>query len=141
MNLYSKVEQLLNSYVPMKVEIENSKLEIEEIEANYDIKSLGFGEKSSKTNKVSKELEERIANKDDKIKHYQAIIKKNEAIIKKIDNATMVLTELENEVISLKYFHNPILSRRDISIKVRLTTGAVDKVKVRAIKKMMVFLS
>lgn len=141
MDLYSNAEKLLNSYVEMKVEIENSRLEIQEIEADYDIKSIEIGEKSSKTNKISRELEDRIANKDNKIKHYQAIIKKNESILKKIENATKVLTELEKEVISLKYFHDPILSRRDISIKVRITTGAVDKVKVRSIKKMMKFLS
>lgn len=140
MDLYSTTEQLLNSYIEMKVEVENSRLEIEEIEADYDIKSIEIGEKSSKTNKIGKELENRIASKEDRIKYYEAIIKKNESIMKKIENATKVLTQMEKDVIELKYFHDPILNRRDISRKVHLTVSSCDKVKVRAIKKMMKFL-
>lgn len=140
MNSYKETEQLLDSYVEMNVEIENSILEIKEIEADNDINSISFNEKSSKTNKINKEIENKVVNKEDRIKYYQYIINKNKAIIEKIENSTKVLTQLEKDVIELKYFHNPILNRKEISIKIQLTTAAIDKIKIRAIQKMMKFL-
>ncbi|WP_291563690.1 MULTISPECIES: siderophore-interacting protein [unclassified Clostridium] len=140
MDLYKKAEQLLNSYVEMKVEIENSILEIGEIRRDNDIKSINFNEKSSKTNKVNKEVENRVVNKEDRISYYLYIIDRNETIIKKIENSTKVLSQLEKDVIELKYFHNPILSRKEISRKIQLTPAAIDKIKIRAIQKMMKFL-
>ncbi|MBU3193484.1 siderophore-interacting protein [Clostridium algidicarnis] len=140
MDLYKKAEQLLNSYVAMKVEIENSMLEIREIEADNDIKSINLDEKSSKTNRVNKEVENKVINKPDRIRYYNYIINKNEVIIEKIENSTKVLTQLEKDVIELKYFNNPILNRKDISSKIQLTPAAIDKIKIRAIQKMMRFL-
>lgn len=140
MDLYKKAEQLLNSYVEMRVEIENSILEIREIEADNDIKSINLDEKSSKTNRVNKEVENKVINKSDRIRYYNYIINKNEVIIEKIENSTKVLTQLEKDVVELKYFNNPILNRKEISSKIQLTPAAIDKIKIRSIQKMMKFL-
>lgn len=140
MDLYKKTEQLLNSYIEMEVEIENSLLEIGEIRNDNDIRAINFNEKSSKTNKVNKDVENRVVNKEDRINYYLNIINKNKTIIKKIENSTKVLTQLEKDVIELKYFHDPILSRKEISRKIQLTPAAIDKIKIRAIQKMMKFL-
>lgn len=140
MDLYKKAEQLLNSYVEMSVEIENSILEIREIEADNDIKSINLDEKSSKTNRVNKEVENKVINKSDRIRYYNYIINKNEVIIEKIENSTKVLTQLEKDVVELKYFNNPILNRKEISSKIQLTPAAIDKIKIRSIQKMMKLL-
>lgn len=132
----NKVEYLLDSYIQFLTENENLRLEIEALKNNFDIKGISFEEKSSKTNKISHEIEDRIINNDEKIKEYEKQIEQNLIEMKKIENATKVLTQIEKEIIELKYFHSPILNRKQISIKANLTINACDKIKRRAIAKM-----
>ncbi|MBD5642760.1 hypothetical protein HYH96_02470 [Clostridium botulinum] len=60
--------------------------------------------------------------------------------MRKLENATKKLSRVEKEVIELKYFHTPILNRKEISTKISLTTAAIDNIKRRAIRKMTRFI-
>ncbi|KRU29324.1 RNA polymerase sigma factor [Clostridium sporogenes] len=140
MKSIEKTEILLNSYIDFKIENENLELEIEALKNNYDLKSIELSEKTGKTNKISNEIEDRIINNDNKIKKYECMIEANNLTMKKLENATKKLTKIEKEVIELKYFHTPILNRKDISRKISFTTTTVDKIKKRAIRKMTKFI-
>ncbi|MBO0558948.1 siderophore-interacting protein [Clostridium botulinum] len=139
-NKFDKTEILLNSYIDFKIENENFELEIEALKNNYDLKSIDLSEKTGKTNKISNEIENRIISNDSKIEKYKCMIEANNIIMKKLENATKKLTEIEKEVIELKYFHTPILNRKQISRKISLTTAAIDNIKRRAIRKMTKFI-
>ncbi|KEI94445.1 hypothetical protein N496_20145 (plasmid) [Clostridium botulinum A2B3 87] len=140
MKSIEKTEILLNSYIDFKIENENFGLEIEALKNNYDLKSISYEEKSAPTNKITHEIEDRIISNDSKIEKYKCMIEANNIIMKKLENATKKLTEIEKEVIELKYFHTPILNRKQISKKISFTTTTVDKIKKRAIRKMTKFI-
>ncbi|MBN3421744.1 siderophore-interacting protein [Clostridium botulinum] len=139
-NKFDKTEILLNSYIDFKIENENLKLEIEALKNNYDLKSIELSEKTGKTNKISNEIEDRIISNDSKIKKYECMIEANNIIMKKLENATKKLSKVEKDVIELKYFHTPILNRKEIGIKLNLTTPAIDSIKRRSIRKMTRFI-
>ncbi|MBY6846706.1 siderophore-interacting protein [Clostridium botulinum] len=139
-NKFDKTEILLNSYIDFKIENENLKLEIEALKNNYDLKSIELSEKTGKTNKISNEIEDRIISNDSRIKKYECMIEANNLIMRKLENATKKLSRVEKEVIELKYFHTPILNRKEISTKISLTTAAIDNIKRRAIRKMTRFI-
>ncbi|AUM91522.1 sigma-70 family RNA polymerase sigma factor [Clostridium botulinum] len=139
-NKFDKTEILLNFYIDFRIENENLKLEIEALKNSYDLKSIELSEKTGKTNKISNEIEDRIISNDSKIKKYECMIEANNLIMRKLKNAIKKLTKVEKEVIELKYFHTPILNRKEISTKMSLTTAAIDNVKRRAIRKMTKFI-
>ncbi|HBJ2612313.1 TPA: siderophore-interacting protein [Clostridium botulinum] len=139
-NKIDKTEILFNSYIDMLIENENLELEIEALKNNYDLKSISYEEKSAPTNKITHEIEGRIINNENKIKKYECIIDANNLTMRKLENATKRLSRVEKEVIELKYFHTPILNRKEISIKMSLTTAAIDNIKRRAIRKMTRFI-
>lgn len=129
--------KLLNSYVSLKIDNENYKLEIIELKNNYDLKAVALNEKTGSTNKITHEIEERIINNEKKIKYYENQIIVNECTIKKLENLTRCLNEIECEAIKLKYMNEPILNRKYIASKLNITPAGLDKIIKRAIGKML----
>lgn len=139
-DLKDKVRFILNSYLIYKNEIKNIDLEIEEIINNYEITAIEYKEKTAATNKITKEIEERISNKDDKIKYLKLLRKNNIIKCDKIENAVNSrLKEFERDVIKTKYMEIPIAWDM-VARKLGYTKAACKKAEGRAIIKMMPIL-
>ena len=131
---------ILNSYLIYKNRSEIKALEIEEVKNNYDVTGMAMGEKTGQTFKINKELEDRIVNKDDKIKKLEKARKAYEINFKKIEKAVAVLKEFEKDVIVLKYMTSPVMQWRDIARQLGFTRIACQRAEDRAVKKMIPLL-
>lgn len=137
---YTKVQMMLDSYILWVNDVKNLELEIEAVKNDYDVKAMGFNEKTGQTFKINRELEDRIINKPDKIREYEHKKRFNEISIAKIDNAVQVLSEFEKTVIELKYLIAPTLSWKGIAYKLNAGTSTCRQAKIRAINKMIPLL-
>lgn len=134
--LRDKTRTMLNSYHIYKSDIKNLELEIQELQNNYDLNALSYGESSSKTNKISQESQDRIANKDMQLKKLQIQIDNNKINVAKIDTAVLILTEIEHDVIHYKYLVNTTTTWPMVSRKVGFTVSACVGADRRALDKL-----
>ncbi|WMJ81959.1 siderophore-interacting protein [Clostridium sp. MB40-C1] len=137
---YTKVQIMLNSYILWVNDVKNLELEIEALKNDYDLRGIQYQEKTGATNKINKEIEDRINSKEDKIKVYEKQKRFNEINIEKINNAVEILSEFEKTVIELKYLTSPTLSWKGIAYKVNSGTSTCRQAKIRAINKMIPLL-
>ncbi|KNF08540.1 hypothetical protein CLPU_6c00260 [Gottschalkia purinilytica] len=104
-NYYKSVESLLYNYTMFKASIENMEAEIKEIEIEDGLRSLSYeNEKTSCTNEINRSTEN-IAIR--KIEHKDLLKKRIEIIdskLRRLDNAINALNELENKIITKRYF-------------------------------------
>lgn len=109
-NLYSKVEGMLYSYPKVKTEIENIKLDIEELNDIVGIKggSNNYIKPTSPTNQFNSNVENEVIDRDenlpDKIVNLNRILRSKERFIKKMDNVLGLLKDEERKLIEMKYF-------------------------------------
>ena len=134
-----KARTMLNSYVIYKSDIKNIELEMQELKNNYELSALSYGESSSKTNKISQESQDRIANKDMQLKKMQLEIDNNKINIAKIDNAVAILKEFERDVIVARYLTEPT-SWTMVARKLGYANISCQTAEERAVKKMIPLL-
>lgn len=108
-NNYRKIEGMLYSYPKVKVEIENIKLDIDELNDVVGIRGASNSPKGSTptyeiTSKVENEVIDRDENLPDRIANMNRHLRTKERFIKKMDNALGLLNEDERKLIEHKYF-------------------------------------
>ncbi|MFX0547928.1 siderophore-interacting protein [Hathewaya histolytica] len=138
--LKEKARELLNSYLINKNCAEIKELEIQEVKSNYGITGVSIGERTGKTNKVSREIEDRIVNKDYRIQQLERMKLSYEFQYKKVEKAVDILKEFEKDVIVLKYMTSPVMQWRDVSMKLGFSKIACQRAEDRAINKMIPIL-
>lgn len=103
---YKEIEYKLYNYNMFKIGIENLKKEIEYLESD-EVRSLNAitydEERTGKTNKISNVIESTMLSISEKILFKEMNIKRLENKIQAIDRALEVLTDIEREVIKLRY--------------------------------------
>lgn len=133
---FKKIEAILYNYPIKKIEIDNLKLELENMKDEYiGCGVIGYGEKIGSTNKfnsmVENEAEKRIARQNmlaNKIK-----FKENE--LKKIENSLKILDERERSIVEMKYFKK--YGNPKIAFELNVVTGYVTELKKNVIKKLI----
>ena len=115
-NNYSMVEGILYNYPKLKVEIDNLKLDLEEVQEVVGIRGVSGNEKAgSSTNAFSSVVEnevlEREKNLERKINRLTGLIQSKERQLKKIENVLGTLTEQELILIEMKYFKRYSINR------------------------------
>ena len=108
-NNYSMVEGILYNYPKLKVEIDNLKLDLEEVQEVVGIRGASGNEKAgSSTNAfssvVENEILEREKNLEKRINALTSSIQSKERQLKKIENILSTLTEYEMRLIEMRYF-------------------------------------
>lgn len=138
-NAKFKARTMLNSYVIYKSDIKNIELEMQELQNNYDISALSYGESSSKTYKISQESQDRIANKDMQLKKMQLEMDNNKINVAKIDNAVATLKEFERDVMVARYLIEPT-SWEMVARKLGFAKISCQTAEDRAVRKMIPLL-
>lgn len=129
------IRSMLNSYLIYKNDIKNIELEIKEIKNNYEISSIEYKERTGQTYKVNKDVENRVINKDSKIKHLTLLKENNRIKCEKIENAVNTLKEFERSVIEAKYMKSPV-AWDVVANKLGFSKIACKRAEERAIIKM-----
>ena len=113
---YSKVEGILYGLPKLKVEIDNLKLDLEEIQEIVGIRGASPNEKAgSSTNAFSSVVENEVLEREKelekKINKLTSLIQSKERQLKKIENILSTLTEYEMRLIEMRYFKRYSISR------------------------------
>lgn len=111
-----KVEEMLYSYPKAKAEIENIKLDLEEMQDIIGIKGTTNDPKgSTPTYAFNSSVENEVINRDEKlperIEGLNRVLRSKERFIQKIDNALESLDENEKTLVQLKYFKKYTIER------------------------------
>lgn len=88
--------------------LENTRLEIERIKAEYQgISGLAFdGEGGGGTNAISRRVENEVMKKIEHVEKLQATVRLLEIRIEQVNNALEMLDEIEKHIIILRYNNN-----------------------------------
>lgn len=109
-NNYSRVEGMLYSYPKVKVEIENIKLDIDELNEVVGIKGTSNNQikPTSPTYQFNSNVENEVIDRDEnlpeRIASMNRLLRSKERFIKKMDNALGLLKDEERKLVELKYF-------------------------------------
>lgn len=107
---------MLYSYPKVKAEIENIKIDIEELNDSLSI----LGIKGASNNKIkptsptyafNSNVENETIERDEKIKYLSSLLRSKERFIRKIENCLDTLTEEERKLVEMKYFKRNKLDR------------------------------
>jgi hypothetical protein len=112
-NSYSRVEGMLYSYPKVKAEIENIKLDIDELNDVLGIKGASNNQikPSTATYSFNSNVENEVIDRDDKIQNLNRMLRSKERHIKKIDNGLSTLTPDELKLVEMKYFRREKIDR------------------------------
>lgn len=139
-NNYGKIEGVLFSVPQLKVEIENLKIDLEEISEVIGITgqsgNVAAGSATNAFNSnVENEAMDRILNLEDKQRKINASISKRERKLRKIENNLSLLSENEMLLVEFKYFKNYPNSR--VCDVLAISERAMTKRKKNVIFKLM----
>lgn len=137
MYTYKQIEEMLKIYPVIKAEIRNIEMDMLEIENNVGFKGASDDPKpSTPTYQFSSIVENEALsiNREKLLSNLKEEKKKRQKKIDRIENAMSVLSEIEEEIISLYYFKKSSVA--SISYKIDRDTSRVYRKKKYAIRKM-----
>ncbi|MEG2196593.1 MAG: hypothetical protein RRY26_03985 [Cellulosilyticaceae bacterium] len=113
---YSKVEGILYNFPKLKVEIDNLRLDLEDVNEVVGIRGASGNEKAgSSTHAFSSAVEDEVIARDEKLEEkVQAItgaIARQERQLRRVENVLGTLTEEEYMLIEMKYFKRYTVGR------------------------------
>lgn len=105
--LFSDTEGKLYNYNNMKVKLNSYRIDLEYLENNYEgCKGKFYINTTSKTNNFYSSVENELVRKEEKIRDLKFKIIQTDMQIKKIDNALLILSDEELELVKFRYFSN-----------------------------------
>ncbi|WP_270505553.1 RNA polymerase subunit sigma [Paraclostridium sordellii] len=135
---FKEAEGKLFKYNLTKAEMNCLKLDIEKIEMNYEyngLVSIGFEERTGKTNSISKPTEKEVMQKDKVIREKYKVMKEKEIEIKKIENALTILNDEELDLVNRRYFSNKNVGWTYISKMMSMSESKCKQMRVEIIDK------
>ncbi|MDU6115946.1 MAG: RNA polymerase subunit sigma [Paeniclostridium sordellii] len=135
---FKEAEGKLFKYNLTKAEMNCLKLDIEKIEMNYEyngLVSIGFEERTGKTNSISKPTEKEVIQKDKVIREKYKVMKDKEIEIKKIENALTILNDEELDLVNRRYFSNKNVGWTYISKMMSMSESKCKQMRVEIIDK------
>lgn len=138
---YSKVEGILYNFPKLKVEIDNLRLDLEEVNEIVGIRGASSNEKAGSStyafsSAVENEVIERDEKLEEKIESITGAIMRKERQVKKIENILGTLTEEEGMLIEMKYFKRYTVGR--ICELLDITTDTFIKRRKKIIVKRLI---
>ena len=137
MYTYKQIEEMLKIYPVIKAEIRNIEMDMLEVENNLGFKGESDDPKpSTPTYQFSSIVENEALSlsRDKLLSNLKEEKKKRQRKIDRIENAMSILSEIEEEIISLYYFKKSSVS--SISHKIDRDNSQVYRKKKYAIRKM-----
>lgn len=103
-DVFKSTEGVLFNYNQLKAEINNLKLEIEELQDTYEgVNAISYAEKTGQTYKINDSVSNEIINKEIHINKLSRILRTKERLILKINAAIDSLEEQEKLLINTRY--------------------------------------
>lgn len=130
----------IKKYKNLKADIQEMKLQIEEIKSDtIGISGCGGGEKTGKTNKFNSSVEDQVIILQKKTSFLEAQIKNKEIQIQRIENALTVLNPEEREIIEMLCIRN--LKYYMVQEKLHRSYPGIKRIEKNASEKMKKYIS
>lgn len=102
-SVFKRTEYNLYNYKSLEIKIKNIDIDLEELEDDISLKSVGYEERTGPTNAFSSSVENEVVKRD-KLRN-QLLLEKKKCIRlqNKIKNALETLTKEERQLIDLRY--------------------------------------
>ena len=140
-DIFKQAEKILYDYKYLDPKIKTIELKIKQIENNSTLSSIDYSkEKLSKTNKFSSEVEDEIIRREEKITKLEK--EKNDLIYRKniIDTFIDTLIEDYKQLVRYRYFNNPKLSWKEISLNMNVSVDTCIRFRRDIIRKAINYL-
>ena len=140
-NLYRRIEGMLYIYPKVKAEIENIKIDIEELNDVLGIKGANNNQikPSTATYSFNSNVENEVIDREESIPektlHLQRTIRSKERFVRKVDVALGTLNDDNRKLIELKYFKG--ISANDLANRYGIEPITFYKRKAMIIKGLM----
>ena len=140
-DIFKQAEKILYDYKYLEPKIKTIELKIKQIENNSTLNSIDYSkEKLSKTNSFSSEVEDEVIRRDEKITKLEK--EKNDLIYRKniIDTFIDTLIEDYKQLVRYRYFNNPKLSWKEISLNMNVSVDTCIRFRRDIIRKAINYL-
>ena len=140
-DIFKQAEKILYDYKYLDPKIKTIELKIKQIENNSTLSSIDYSkEKLSKTNSFSSEVEDEVIRREEKITKLEK--EKNDLIYRKniIDTFIDTLTEDYKQLVRYRYFNNPKLSWKEISLNMNVSVDTCIRFRRDIIRKAINYL-
>ena len=140
-DIFKQAEKILYDYKYLDPKIKTIELKIKQIENNSTLSSIDYSkEKLSKTNAFSSEVEDEVIRRDEKITKLEK--EKNDLIYRKniIDTFIDTLIEDYKQLVRYRYFNNPKLSWKEISLNMNVSVDTCIRFRRDIIRKAINYL-
>ena len=140
-DIFKQAEKILYDYKYLEPKIKTIELKIKQIENNSTLSSIDYSkEKLSKTNSFSSEVEDEVIRRDEKIAKLEK--EKNDLIYRKniIDTFIDTLIEDYKQLVRYRYFNNPKLSWKEISLNMNVSVDTCIRFRRDIIRKAINYL-
>ena len=140
-DIFKQAEKILYDYKYLEPKIKTIELKIKQIENNSTLSSIDYSkEKLSKTNKFSSEVEDEIIRREKEINRLQQ--EKNNLSYRKeiIDTFVDTLVEDYKQLVRYRYFNNPKLSWKEISLNMNVSVDTCIRFRRDIIRKAIDYL-
>ena len=140
-DIFKQAEKILYDYKYLDPKIKTIELKIKQIENNSTLSSIDYSkEKLSKTNAFSSEVEDEVIRREEKITKLEK--EKNDLIYRKniIDTFIDTLIEDYKQLVRYRYFNNPKLSWKEISLNMNVSVDTCIRFRRDIIRKAINYL-
>ena len=140
-DIFKQAEKILYDYKYLDPKIKTIELKIKQIENNSTLSSIDYSkEKLSKTNTFSSEVEDEVIRREEKIAKLEK--EKNDLIYRKniIDTFIDTLIEDYKQLVRYRYFNNPKLSWKEISLNMNVSVDTCIRFRRDIIRKAINYL-
>lgn len=140
-DIFKQAEKILYDYKYLEPKIKTIELKIKQIENNSTLSSIDYSkEKLSKTNSFSSEVEDEVIRREEKITKLEK--EKNDLIYRKniIDTFIDTLIEDYKQLVRYRYFNNPKLSWKEISLNMNVSVDTCIRFRRDIIRKAINYL-
>ena len=140
-DIFKQAEKILYDYKYLDPKIKTIELKIKQIENNSTLSSIDYSKgKLSKTNAFSSEVEDEVIRRDEKIAKLEK--EKNDLIYRKniIDTFVNTLVEDYKQLVRYRYFNNPKLSWKEISLNMNVSVDTWIRFRRDIIRKAINYL-
>ena len=140
-DIFKQAEKILYDYKYLEPKIKTIELKIKQIENNSTLSSIDYSkEKLSKTNTFSSEVEDEVIRREEKIAKLEK--EKNDLIYRKniIDTFIDTLIEDYKQLVRYRYFNNPKLSWKEISLNMNVSVDTCIRFRRDIIRKAINYL-
>ena len=140
-DIFKQAEKILYDYKYLEPKIKTIELKIKQIENNSTLNSIDYSkEKLSKTNAFSSEVEDEVIRREEKIAKLKK--EKNDLIYRKniIDTFIDTLIEDYKQLVRYRYFNNPKLSWKEISLNMNVSVDTCIRFRRDIIRKAINYL-